>query len=106
MTVDSLTALDAHEQPSEQLKSKWKSYSKTEKPELLSSGDIDDFQVPEKAAQFCTAGTIPAEQIRNAFSQLDEHVSSTVQVEEDATVYHHHLLPGKFCDWQTRHDLD
>ena len=90
MTLD-LTTLDAHEQPSEQLRAIWKGYSRAEKADLLKSTSIDDFTIPEKAAEFCVAGTIPASSVRSAFSHLDE----AIHVDEDVKIYYHPLLPGR-----------
>lgn len=96
MTVD-LTTLDAHEQPSDHMRAIWKSYCKTEKGDLLKSGDIDDLSLPEKIAEFQRAGSISAEKLRAAFSRLaagDPSVSIP-QVDQDAIIYHHPLIPGK-----------
>ena len=41
MTVD-LRTLDAHEQPTGELKSTWKTYSKTDHADFLNHPDIDD----------------------------------------------------------------
>lgn len=95
MTVD-LTTLDAHEQPSDHLRAIWKGYAKTENANLLGSGAIDDLSVPEKAAEFQKAGTIPAEKIRTAFSYIaGDDPSSIPQVEEDIDILHHPLIPGE-----------
>lgn len=94
MTVD-LTTLDAHEQPSDHMRAIWKSYAKAEKDHLLSGGDIDDLSVPAKAAEFQKAGVIPAEKLQSAFSSLVGDSSSVPQVEEDATILYHPLLPGE-----------
>lgn len=94
MTLD-LTTLDAHEQPSDQLRAIWKGYSKTENAVLLSSGEIDDLAVPEKAAEFQKAGSISADSIRAAFSRLAGDDPSIPQVERDVDVLYHPLLPGE-----------
>lgn len=89
MTLD-LTTLDAHEQPSDQLRAIWKGFSRAEKADILKSNSIDDLTIPEKEAEFCVSGTIPASSIRSAFSHLDE----AVEVDEDVKIYYHPLLPG------------
>jgi len=94
MTVD-IKDLDAHEQPSDELKARWKAFSKTEQQQLVSSGDIDDLESPETAAEFCVAGTIPAEQINASIRHLYPTDATTPQVEKDATIYFHPLLPGE-----------
>ncbi|KAK7742316.1 hypothetical protein SLS53_004461 [Cytospora paraplurivora] len=93
MTVD-LTTLDAHEQPSDHLRAIWKGYAKTEQADLLSSGDIDDVLVPEKAAELKKAASFPAEKLRTAFSRLAGDDPSVPQVEEDVDILYHPLLPG------------
>lgn len=93
MTVD-LTTLDAHEQPSDLMRATWKSYAKADKADVLSGGDIDDLLMPEKAAEFQKAGVIPAEKLRTAFSSLVGECSTVPQVEEDATILYHPILPG------------
>lgn len=96
MTVD-LTTLDAHEQPSDHMRAIWKGYSKTEKADLLNGCDIDDLLLPEKVSEFQKAGSIPAEKLQAAFSSLTEGDPSVSipQVDEDAILYHHPLIPGK-----------
>jgi meiotically up-regulated gene 157 (Mug157) protein len=92
MTTD-ITSLDAHEQPSDELRAKWKAYSKTEAVDL-SKLDIDDLRIPEKAAEFVVAGKIPAEQLRASVNHLSPDISSTLAL-EDAPIYYHPLLPGQ-----------
>ncbi|PSS03395.1 hypothetical protein BD289DRAFT_478560 [Coniella lustricola] len=93
MAID-LTTLDAHEQPSDHMRAIWKGYSRREKADLLNSGDIDDLLVPEKAAEFCKAGSIPADRIKTAFSHLTGDGPESHQVEQDADIYYHSILPG------------
>lgn len=100
MTADA-TVLDAHEQPSDHMRAIWKGYSKTEKADLLTGGDIDDLSVPEKAAEFVKAGTIPVQRLRAAFSSLTRDDPSVPQVEEDAVIYHHPLIPGQLGHFKT-----
>lgn len=95
MTVD-LTSLDAHEQPSDHLRKLWKGYSRTDGAATLNGGNVDDLSVPEKLAEFQQAGSIPAEKLRAALSRLDEHDPSVAEVKQDATIYHHPLIPGEF----------
>lgn len=95
MTLD-LTTLDAHEQPSDHLRKIWKGYSRTDGAATLNGGNVDDLSVSEKLAEFQQAGSIPAEKIRTALSRLDEHDPSIPEVQQDAIVYHHPLIPGVF----------
>lgn len=92
MTAD-IASLDAHEQPSDELRAKWKAYSKAEQSDIFKGDDIDDLTIPEKAAQFVLAGKIPAEQLRISFNHVEMDVSSEL-ILEDAPIYYHPLLPG------------
>lgn len=95
MTVD-LQDLDAHAQPSNELRAAWKAYSRTDHGEFVNHPDIDDIHVPESAAEFQQSGVIPSAQIRSAIRQLEgsDSVSPSDQILEDAPVYFHPLLPG------------
>jgi hypothetical protein len=92
MLVD-IKDLDAHEQPSDELRGKWKSYSKAEQKDLIESGDIDDLDSAAKANEFCLAGTISAERLNTSFKHITPG-STPVVVEKDAPIYYHPLLPG------------
>ncbi|KAH8903032.1 hypothetical protein BR93DRAFT_885645 [Coniochaeta sp. PMI_546] len=91
MTVD-IASLDAHEQPSDELRAKWKAYSKTEASDL-SAHDIDDLRVPEKAAGFVLAGQIPTDQLKASFNHLSSDITSGLEL-RDVPIYYHPLLPG------------
>jgi len=93
MLVD-IKDLDAHEQPSDELRGKWKSYSKTEQKDLIESGDIDDLDSAAEAKEFCLAGTISAERLNTSFKHITPPGSTPVVVEKDAPIYYHPLLPG------------
>ena len=101
MGVD-ITELDAHEQPSEELKAQWKAYSKTDQKELLAGADIDDLASSESRKEFQVAGTVPAERLNNSFKHLLEGSGLDVQVHDDAPIYFHPLLPGRFLDLSVR----
>ncbi|KAI6446112.1 hypothetical protein MCOR22_003947 [Pyricularia oryzae] len=90
MTVN-LTELDAHEQPSDQMRAIWKSYSRADKEELLLNGAIDDLEKPEKAAEFVVAGTVPAATLTKGFAFLGSGFDAAAS---DAPIYYHPLLPG------------
>lgn len=94
MTVD-VTTLDAHEQPSDQMRAIWKGFAKTNQDILLKEGNIDDLSIPEIAAEFQKAGTIPVEKIREAFSCLENDNQSLSPVEDDAVIYYHPIIPGE-----------
>lgn len=76
------------------MRATWKSYAKADKADLLRGGDMDDLSVPEKAAEFQKAGVVPADKLRAAFSSLVGEDSTVPQVEEDATILYHPILPG------------
>lgn len=96
MTAE-IKSLDAHEQPSDELRARWKRYSKMEQADLFKSDEIDDLSSPEKAAGFVQAGEIKAEQIVRSFSHLHKERSHRLSVEQDAPIYYHPILPG----WST-----
>jgi hypothetical protein len=93
MTVD-IKHLDAHEQPSDELRAKWKAFSKTE-PKDLRTEDIDDLQNPESAAEFCMAGTIPVDTLNRSFRYICPSEASEFQAAKEALIYYHPLLPGE-----------
>ncbi|KAK3333032.1 hypothetical protein B0T19DRAFT_416989 [Cercophora scortea] len=93
MTTD-ITELDAHEQPSDEMRAQWKLHSKADQQELIDSGYIDDLSSPEKAAEFCIAGTIPVETLNSSFQHLYANESDAFKAEKDAPIYYHPLLPG------------
>ncbi len=87
--------LDAHEQPSEDLRAKWKAFSRVEPKDLAGNKGIDDLQDPETAAEFCTAGTIPVDTLNRAFRRICPSDAPEFQATTDAPIYYHPLLPGK-----------
>ncbi|KAL2264627.1 hypothetical protein VTJ83DRAFT_7137 [Remersonia thermophila] len=92
MTVD-ITHLDPHEQPSEELRAKWKAFARTE-PKDLRSSDIDDLHDPASAAEFVTAGTIPLATLNRAFGHICPSDAPEYHASSDAAIYYHPLLPG------------
>ncbi|KAI0104537.1 hypothetical protein F4814DRAFT_455823 [Daldinia grandis] len=93
MTLD-LTTLNAHEQPDEELKATWKTYSRTEHEEFTSHPDIDELDPPNTVGAFKLAGHIPSETLTASFEQLEGSSWDGSQVIEDAPFYFHPLLPG------------
>ncbi|CAK7270405.1 hypothetical protein SEPCBS57363_004084 [Sporothrix epigloea] len=122
MTAD-IASLDAHEQPSDYLRSKWKSYSKAAPANIAASGDIDEIGVAaenstdgakskgHRRQTFQPVSTLPRERIETAFAEFLKDKSSvdgdvffsdsndadddgTAHTSEDAVVYAHPLLPG------------
>jgi len=93
MTID-VASLDAYEQPSDELRAIWKAYSKSEQEELIASGDIDDLEVSEKAAAFLQAGRIPSDRLSQCFNDFVKDSSPRIEVDRDAVIYYHPLIPG------------
>ncbi len=94
-----IKSLDAHEQPSDHLRGIWKTYAKTDQEDLLRTVDIDDLALPEKAAEFCQASAIPADQLARCFNDFlragdGDGDGLSVHVDQDAPIYYHPLLPG------------
>ncbi|KAK3941450.1 alpha-ketoglutarate-dependent dioxygenase abh1 [Diplogelasinospora grovesii] len=98
MMTANITELDAHEQPSDELKAKWKAYSRTEQKDLLEGGDIDDYSrlsESDDAAPFVLAGSISAGTLNESFKHIcPADPSGKFQVTKDAPFYYHPLLPG------------
>jgi len=86
--------LDAHEQPSDELRGIWKTFSKTDQNEILSSGSIDDLATPQTSAGFRQAGSVPSATLRTAFADLLQSSEQDIHVEHDATIHYHPVLPG------------
>jgi hypothetical protein len=99
MTSD-IKHLDAHEQPSDELRVKWKAFAKTE-PKGLPISDIDDLQNPDSAAEFCVAGTIPVDSLNRSFQHICPEDAPEFRATKDAPIYYHPLLPGNIL--QTHH---
>lgn len=95
MTLD-LTTLDAHEQPSDELRGIWKGYSKTDHAAFVGHPDIDDLSVPKKAQEFRSAGSLPKEKLVEAFGYLEGPDWRADQDLQDAPIYFHPLLPGTY----------
>lgn len=93
MAVD-LQSFDAHEQPSDELRALWKSYHKTDHAKFVNHPNIDELPTPGKPGAFCSAGNIPVERLRSAFSQIEGNAWDPNQVVQDAPLYYHPLLPG------------
>ncbi|CAK7562880.1 MAG: hypothetical protein SEPTF4163_000736 [Sporothrix epigloea] len=122
MTAD-IASLDAHEQPSDYLRSKWKFYSKAAPADIAASGDIDEIGVTTENSEdgtkckghgrlgFQPVSTLPRARIETAFVEFLADKSSvdgdivfsdstdggddgTAHTPEDTVVYAHPLLPG------------
>lgn len=109
MTAE-ITSLDAHEQPSEYLRSKWKTYAKSSVSDIEKSKDIDEIAVDgeeggkQARVGFASVSTLPAGKIKAAFEQfladkspVDGDIEEAEDEDEttgDIPVYAHPLLPG------------
>lgn len=87
-----ITEIDAHEQPADELRATWKSWAKMEAKEVRDHARIDDPRKPPHESGFLQAGSITKEQRREAFSHLGEEYAEEAQ--EDVPVLYHPLLPG------------
>lgn len=89
----SLSDMDAHEQPSDEMRSEWKYFAKLD-PSTLPQQEprIDDPRRPLSENGFRQAGQIGREQVARAFAELDPALAGLA--EGDVPVIHHPLLPG------------
>lgn len=92
--VTNLHDLDAHEQPSDELRATWKSYYRSDHNIFVNHPDINDIHVPAKAAEFQQCGAIKTEDLITAFEHIEGADWDSSQVKGDAPVYFHPLLPG------------
>ncbi|KAI1177114.1 hypothetical protein F4777DRAFT_227466 [Nemania sp. FL0916] len=88
-----LTTLDAHEQPSDELRALWKKYYRTDHAEFANHPDIDELDA-SKPRDFQLAGNIPSEKLRKSFQFLEDEGENGRCVIEDVPIYFHPLLPG------------
>ncbi|KAI0405051.1 hypothetical protein F4802DRAFT_564082 [Xylaria palmicola] len=92
MTID-LTKLDAHEQPSDELRAFWKGYSRTDHAEFANHPDIDEIDVSQPG-DFQVIGRIAGEKLSESFQLLQGHVQDSGEPAKDVPIYSHPLLPG------------
>ncbi|TGJ79499.1 hypothetical protein E0Z10_g9263 [Xylaria hypoxylon] len=92
MTID-LATLDAHEQPSDELRAFWKKYSRTDHAEFVNHPDIDELDV-SSPGDFQLAGSIPGEKLKKSFQILQGDGQNAPELTKDAPIYSHPLLPG------------
>lgn len=88
-----ITQYDAHEQPSDELRATWKSYSKTEHKALLNHPDIDDPRSEAQKDEYRVAGIITAKQMTDAFSHIHKEPLDTSSI-QDTPILYHPLMPG------------
>ncbi|KAH8157922.1 hypothetical protein CIB48_g10324 [Xylaria polymorpha] len=92
MTID-LTTLDAHEQPSDELRALWKGISRTGHAELAKHPDIDELDA-SNPGEFQLVSHIPSEKLNEAFQLLQGSVETTSELTKDVPIYSHPILPG------------
>lgn len=93
MTID-LTTLDAHEQPSDELRGKWKGYSRTDHTKFINHPDIDEAYDSKDNGSFKLAGHIPSDKLFESFKHLEGPNWQPDQEIQDVPIYFHPLLPG------------
>lgn len=87
-----LTELDAHEQPSDEMRAEWKMFSRQDHTSLLNDSRVDDPRASLEISGFHTAGNVPQAQLATAFAKLGPEYASFAQ--RDAPIIFHPLLPG------------
>ncbi|KOS22039.1 Alpha-ketoglutarate-dependent dioxygenase abh1 [Escovopsis weberi] len=103
MTISKAMQLDAHEQPSDEMKAEWKAFSRADQDVLLANSFspspssppfvIDDPHLPLEQNGFKQSGVVPASRINEAFSKIiPDYPASAPQ--SDCPIIHHPLLPG------------
>lgn len=85
--------LDAHEQPSEQMKAEWKHFSRLDQSILLQE-TLDDPRLPLSESGFLQTGSIPRSTISEAYSHLGPEYTAVDADGADAPILYHPLLPG------------
>lgn len=93
MTV-SLAELDAHEQPSDEMRTEWKQFSRMEPSVVVQDPRIDDPRLPLSENGFQTAGQIDKSQVADAFAELGDEFREFA--DRDIPIIFHSLLPGMF----------
>ncbi|KAH7275980.1 hypothetical protein MRS44_005828 [Fusarium solani] len=92
MTTTNLTELDAHEQPSDEMRAEWKSFMRQDQKSLLDDPRIDDPRAPLEKSGFRIVTTLSRAQIASSFAHLNPDLAS--EAEGDVSVIHHPLIPG------------
>lgn len=94
ITMSSINDIDAHEQPSDEMRAKWKSWSRMDAKELKANeAQLDDPRRPPEEAGFLQSGFISKDQRKEAFTTLDPAFAE--EATDDVPLLYHPLLPGK-----------
>lgn len=94
MAAGNLAEIDAHEQPSDEMRAEWKGYMRQDHKSLLNDPRIDDPRAPLEESGFRQISSVSKEQIAKGFARLDPNLAS--QAENDIPIIHHPLLPGRY----------
>ena len=89
-------SLDAHEQPSDELRAIWKAFSRTDQKDLLADDHIDELTVSGGSSDFRQAGSVSSAVLRAAYAHFLHCGEDNIQVERDAGIFYHPILPGTF----------
>ncbi|KAJ4138944.1 hypothetical protein NW765_002840 [Fusarium oxysporum] len=92
MVSANLSEIDAHEQPSDEMRAEWKSYMRQDHKSLLNDPRIDDPRAPLEESGFRQVSSLLKEQVAKSFAHLNPDFA--LQVEKDVPVIHHPLIPG------------
>lgn len=88
-----LSDLDAHEQPSEQMRAQWKAYTKLSPEDFINDPRVDDPRDSPDKSGFKQTGKITKDQVQQALAHIGI-TRDTLPVDEDVPILHHPLLPG------------
>ncbi|WZH41450.1 Alkylated dna repair protein [Fusarium acuminatum] len=91
MAAGNLAEIDAHEQPSDEMRAEWKGYMRQDHKSLLNDPRIDDPRAPLEESGFRQISSVSKEQVAKSFARLDPNLAS--QAENDIPIIHHPLLP-------------
>lgn len=94
MAAGNLAEIDAHEQPSDEMRAEWKGYMRQDHKSLLNDPRIDDPRAPLQESGFRQISSVSKEQVAKGFARLDPNLTS--QAENDIPIIHHPLLPGRY----------
>ncbi|KAM0215707.1 hypothetical protein ACHAQD_008269 [Fusarium lateritium] len=93
MAAGNLAEIDAHEQPSDEMRAEWKGYMRQDHKSLLNDPRIDDPRAPLEESGFRQISSVSKEQVAKSFAHLDPSLAS--QAENDIPIIHHPLLPDR-----------
>ncbi|KAJ4266553.1 hypothetical protein NW762_004542 [Fusarium torreyae] len=92
MAPTNLTEIDAHEQPSDQMRAEWKGYMRQDHKSLLNDPRIDDPRAPLEESGFRLVTNLSKEQVAESLAHLGPDFAS--EAENEVPIIHHPLIPG------------